>query len=334
MPAKPRLLTTVREAIRARGYSVHTEKAYLSWVRRFIFFHGVRHPAEMGSAEVRAFLSHLVTHRNVTGSTQNQAFCALVFLYREVLEKPLRGLEPAARPRRPPRVPITLSRDEIHRVLEQLDPPWRLMATLLYGCGLRILECCRLRVGDIDRGQGLLVVRDGKGKRDRVVPFPRAAEGDCASQLNRLKHIHDRELAAGGGYVPLLGAVRRQHGDAARAWPWQWLFPSSRLHVDPRTGQRRRHHVHPSTARDQLAIAFRLADVDRAATCHSLRHSYATHLLEDGCNIRRIQELLGHRSVTTTMVYTHVRGRAPGRTPGRRGARPPADDPLPPDAEP
>ena len=302
---KPRLLTRVRNAIRIRHYSRATEKAYVGWIKRFIFFHGVRHPDEMGEREVMTYLSDLATRQRVSASTQNQAFSALLFLYREVLGRRLEGLEDGVRAKRPVRLPVVLSRDEVRLVLEQLRGwPW-LMAALIYGSGLRILECARLRVKDLDFARGEILVRDGKGP--------------LQEHLVRVRVQHQADLSSGWGRVALPEALERKYPEANAEWAWQWVFPASRSYRDYRLGVLRRHHVHETVLQRAFRTAVRCAGIVKHSTCHTLRHSFATHLLESGYDIRTIQELLGHNDLGTTMIYTHVLNR------GGLGVRSPLD---------
>jgi integron integrase len=310
-PRAPRLLDRVREAIRARHYSPRTEKAYVHWIRRFIFFHGKRHPAEMGGAEVTAFLSALAVQDKVAASTQNQDLSALLFLYREVLAVDLPWLEDAVRAKRPQFLPVVLTRDETHALLHQMHGVPRLMALLLYGAGLRLLECCRLRVKDVDFGANQLLARNGKGRKDRVTMLPAAAGALLTPHLEQVRAQHDADLRHGAGWVELPGALLKKYPQAGREWPWQWVFPATRLYVDRATGQRRGHHLHESVLQRAVKDAVRAAGIPKLATCHTLRHSFATHLLEDNHDIRTLQELLGHRDVSTTMIYTHVLNRGP-----------------------
>jgi integron integrase len=317
MVEPPKLLDRVRPAIRTRHYSPRTERAYVAWIRRFIVFHHKRHPKDMGEREVAAFLSALATTGHVSASTQNQGLSALLFLYREVLGIDLAGLTGVVRARRPERLPIVLRRDEVRAVLGRLRGTVGLMASLMYGAGLRLLECSEVRVKDIDLESREIRVRDGKGRKDRVLPASIASE--LAVHLERMKRLHDQDVARGDGWVALPDALSRKYPNAWREWAWQWVFPATRTYVDPESGQRRRHHLHESVVQRAFKVAVRQAGVAKAATCHTLRHSFATHLLESGYDIRTIQELLGHRDVSTTMVYTHVLNR------GGRGVRSPLD---------
>jgi len=315
----PRLLDRVREAVRARHYSRRTEKAYVAWIRRFIFFHGKRHPREMGAAEVTRYLSSLAVEGNVAASTQNQALSALLFLYREVLRQDMPWLDDVVRARRPPRLPVVLTRREVQAVIRQLRGTPRLMAVLLYGSGLRLLECARLRVKDIDFERHQITVRAGKGDKDRITPLPTNISGELARHLEAIKNQHELDVRHGAGWVELPWALGRKYPGAGREWPWQWVFPATRFYVDRATGQRRRHHLHESVLQRAVKDAVRHAGIPKRATCHTLRHSFATHLLEDDRDIRTVQELLGHRDVSTTMIYTHVLNHGPA------GVRSPAD---------
>ena len=318
-PARPRFLDSVRQELRSRHFSPRTEEAYVGWIRRFILHHGKRHPAEMGEREVGDFLSNLATQRRVSPSTQNQALAALLFLYKEVLRRQLPWLEGVVRARRPPRLPVVLSRPEVHAILGRLEGVPRLMGALLYGAGLRLMECCRLRVKDMDLARGEITVRDGKGRKDRVTMLPASLRAPLAAHLKTTRLQHDDDLRHGWGHVELPGALARKYPNASREWTWQWVFPATRRYRDPETGQWRRHHLHESLLQRLVKQAVRKAGIHKPASCHTLRHSFATHLLERGYDIRTIQELLGHSDVTTTMIYTHVLNR------GGRGVRSPLD---------
>jgi integron integrase len=327
-PARPRLLDRVRAEIRARHYSRRTEKAYAGWIRRYILFHGKRHPAEMGAAEITAFLSSLAVQGNVAASTQNQALSALLFLYRDVLDLELPWLDlelpwldQLVRAKRPDHLPVVLTRDEVRAVIGRLTGPSRLMSILLYGAGLRLLEGARLRVKDVDFARNQVTVRSGKGNRDRMTMLPGVVKADLAAHLEAAKNQHERDLRHGAGWVELPWALGRKYPNAGREWAWQWVFPATRIYVDRATGQRRRHHLHESVIQRAVRDAVRLAGIAKRASCHTFRHSFATHLLEDGHDIRNVQELLGHRDVSTTMIYTHVLNRGPA------GVRSPADHP-------
>ncbi len=309
----------MRTALRARHYSARTEQAYCQWVRRFIRFHGMRHPAGMGEAEINAFLSALATQGHVSASTQTQALSALLFLYRHVLRTPVGDLGELVRARRPRRLPVVLTRDEVASVLRHLDGDARLMAALMYGAGLRLGECLRLRVQDLDFARGEIVVRGGKGDKDRVTVLPQALKPELRTHLTRVRRLHQGDLAAGWGRVELPGALARKYPAASADWRWQWVFPQRRRWRDPATGAQGRHHVHQTVVQRAMTQAVRAAGIAKRAGCHTLRHSFATHLLEAGYDIRTIQELLGHKDVRTTMVYTHVVNR------GGLGVRSPVD---------
>ena len=316
---KPRLLDRMREALRLRRYSRRTEEAYIAWARRYILFHGKRHPAALGAPEVTGFLTSLAVEGRVAASTQNQALSALLFLYRNVLEIDLPWLDGIVRARRPQRLPVVLTRDEVRAVLQQLEGVPRLMACLLYGAGLRVLECCRLRIQDVDLATNQVLVRGGKGDKDRMTMLPAMAKADLVRHLAVVRTQHQEDLAAGAGWVELPMALARKYPHAGREWVWQWVFPATRPYSDRDTGQRRRHHLHESVLQRAVKQAVWRAGVPKRASPHTLRHSFATHLLEDGHDIRTVQELLGHRDVNTTMIYTHVLNRGPG------GVRSPAD---------
>jgi integron integrase len=313
VPARvPTLIDVARDALRTRHYSRRTEKAYVGWIRRYVSFHGKRHPREMGAPEVTRFLTALAVEAKVTASTQNQALGALLFLYRNVLGVELPWLDELVRARRPRRLPIVLSRDEVGAVIAQLRGTPKLMACLLYGSGMRLLECARLRVKDVDFEANHVVVRGGKGDRDRLTVLPRIAQEPLRRHLESVRRRHERDAAAGAGWVELPSALGRKYPNAGREWAWQWVFPATRLYRDRETGQRRRHHLHETVLQRAVREAIRAAGITKPAGCHTFRHSFATHLLEDGYDIRTVQELLGHRDVTTTMIYTHVLNRGPG----------------------
>jgi integron integrase len=309
----------VRDAIRVRGYSLRTEEAYVGWIKRFIIFHGKRHPLELGAREVEAFLSHLATSRNVSASTQNQALAAILFLYTKVLALELPWLDQVVRAKRGRRLPVVLTRQEVTAVLSRLDGQPRLMATILYGSGLRLLECLRLRVKDIDFQRAEILVREGKGNRDRVTMLPRTVQEPLLAQIGCVRRLHELDLLQGLPGVSLPDAVARKYPQASRQWAWQYIFPARELSRDPRSSAILRHHAHESVLQRAVREAVRKAGIDKPASCHTFRHSFATHLLEDGYDIRTVQELLGHKDVSTTMLYTHVLNR------GGRGVRSPLD---------
>jgi integron integrase len=307
--SKPKLLDLVRDAIRLRHYSIRTEQIYINWIKRFILFHHKRHPTEMAEAEVRQFLSHLARAGNVAASTQNQALSALLFLYKDVLRQEIGWLGDVERAKRPPKVPVVLSRTEVRKIFLTLTGTEKLMAGLLYGSGLRLMECVRLRVKDIDFAYAQITVRDGKGGKDRVTMLPVNLAAALQKHLARMKMQHDQDLIDGFGAVHLPFALARKFPNAEREWIWQYAFPSSRLSIDPRTGKKQRHHMSEAILQTALKAAVRAAGISKPATCHTLRHSFATHLLERGYDIRTVQELLGHKDVSTTMIYTHVLNR-------------------------
>jgi integron integrase len=316
---RPRLLDQLRQALRVRHRSRRTEDAYADWVRRFILFHGKRHPVELGPEALTAFLNHLAVEGGVTASTQNQALNALVFLYRNVLGRGPAQLEGLVRARGPRRLPVVLSQSEVRALLAELRGVERLVASLLYGSGLRLLEALTLRVKDVDFERREIRVRRGKGDRDRVAPLPEACARPLLQHLREVRALHERDLAEGFGAVALPDALARKYPGAAREWAWQWIFPASRRYRDPRASTERRHHLHETVVQRAVKRGVALAGIAKPASCHTLRHSFATHLLEAGYDVRTVQELLGHRSLQTTMVYTHVLNR------GGRGARSPLD---------
>ncbi len=303
----------MRYALRAKHYSIRTEHAYVDWARRYILFHEKRHPAELGPDHVNRFLTHLAVQRKVAASTQNQALAALLFLYEQVLRMPLPDTGGLVRARKPHRLPAVLTRQEVTRVLTRLDGPPKIAATLLYGAGLRLLEVLRLRVKDVDFGLNQILVRDGKGQKDRVTMLPDAARGALRLHLEEVRRVHSRDLAEGHGRVFLPHALDRKYADTATLWGWQWVFPAATRSRDPRSGVERRHHLHETILQRAVHNAVIAAGIHKPASCHTLRHSFATHLLEDGYDIRTIQELLGHRDVSTTMIYTHVLNKSGGR---------------------
>ncbi len=292
-------------------YSRRTEEAYVAWILRYIRFHGKRHPLEMGAPELTRFLSSLAIEGKVAASTQNQALSALLFLYRAVLDLEVPWLDDIVRAKRPQRLPVVLSREEVRAVLLPLMGAPRLMAHLLYGAGLRLLECCRLRVQDVNFAANHIVVRTGKGDKDRVTVLPNVIKADLVRHLEHVREQHAHDLQHGAGWVELPTALGRKYPNAGREWVWQWVFPATRLYVDRDTRQRRRHHLHESVLQRLVNGAVRRAGIAKRATPHTLRHSFATHLLEDGYDIRSVQELLGHRDVSTTQIYTHVLNRGP-----------------------
>jgi integron integrase len=307
-------------ALRIRHYSRRTEEAYLGWVRRYILFNRKRHPREMGEAELQSFLTHLAMHRHVSASTQNQALSAILFLYREVLKVEAFCFDVAVRARRPERLPVVLTRQEVRAILDLMTGTPRLVAGLLYGAGLRLLECLTLRVKDVDFGRNEIVVRDGKGQKDRVTMLPESAKDPLLRHLHRVQKLHEQDLKRAAGRVSLPNAIGRKYPNADREWGWQYVFPASSLYFDRSDGMERRHHLHESVIQKAVKAAVREAKIAKPASPHSLRHSFETHLLEAGYDIRTIQELLCHKDVRTTMIYTHVLNR------GGRGVRIPADN--------
>ena len=301
-----RLLDQVREQIRLRHYSIRTEQAYVSWIKRYILFHDKKHPKDMDKAEIEAFLTYLAKDLNVSSSTQNQAFNALLFLYNQVLHKSLDDKINAIRAKKPRRLPTVMTNEEAMKVVKGLSGSNKLMAKLLYGSGLRLMECLRLRVKDIDFGMNQIMVRDGKGKIDRVTLLPESAKLKLIEHLERVKTVHENDLSQGYGKVYLPYALSRKYPNTNRDWGWQYVFPSKSLSKDPRTGEIRRHHIHENSLQKAVKKAVRLARIIKPVSCHTFRHSFATHLLEDGYDIRTVQELLGHKDVSTTMIYTHV----------------------------
>lgn len=304
---KPKLLDQVRSVMRTAHYSHRTEESYCDWIRRFILFHAKRHPREMGEVEVGAFLTHLAVNRNVSASTQNQAFSALLFLYARVLEQPLGRLNAQVeRAKTPKRRPVVLTREEVAAVLGPLRGERKLAAQLMYGSGLRLMETLRLRVQDVDFGYRVITVRDGKGFKDRVTMLPDGLIESLRAHLEAVKRLHRHDVRAGFGAVWLPYALAQKYPNAAKAWAWQYVFPAGQRLADGEAKTERRHHLHEKTMQVAMQKAVRLAGLAKPATCHVLRHSFATHLLESGYDIRTVQELLGHKDVSTTMIYTHV----------------------------
>ncbi|MBF0548370.1 MAG: integron integrase [Candidatus Riflebacteria bacterium] len=304
--SKPKLLDQMREAIRLKHFSIRTEEAYVQWAKRFIFFHKLRHPKDMGSEEVRDFLSHLASDRKVAASTQNQALAGILFLYKEVLKIELPWIEGIERAKLPKRLPVVFSKLEVKKILSNLNGTIRLMVNLLYGCGLRLMELLRLRIQDIDFTQNQILVRDGKGAKDRRVMLPASLQKELEIHIQRVKTLHDSDLKNGFGSVYLPNAIAQKYKSASTSFAWQYVFPSARISVDPRSRVQRRHHASSIFLQRAVKQALKSANVLKNASCHTFRHSFATHLLEAGYDIRTIQELLGHASLETTMIYTHV----------------------------
>ncbi len=315
----PKLLVQLRQAIRLHHYSPRTEEAYAGWVRRYVRFSGMRHPAELGTADVTRFLTSLASAGRVSASTQTQALSALLFLYRQVLGCEIASLGSVVRASAPARLPVVLTREEVRAVLDELKGAPRLAALFMYGSGLRLLEALQVRVKDLDFTTGEIVVRRGKGGKDRVTMLPECLVGELKAQLDRVRRLHQRDLASGAGSVPLPGAFHLKSPGAAKEWGWQYVFPATRRYADPARGVRYRHHLHESVVQRAVKRVVLELGIPKRATCHSFRHSFATHLLQDGYDIRTVQELLGHRDLATTMVYTHVLNR------GGLGVRSPAD---------
>jgi integron integrase len=315
----PKFLEQLRERLRLRHYSLRTEDAYLDWTRRFILFHGKRHPRDMGAAEIQAFLTHLAVERHVSASTQNQAKGALLFLYRHLLEMDLPWLDQVVQAKRPPRLPVVLTPGEVRILLDQMEGVMALVARLLYGSGMRLMEGLRLRVKDIDFDGRELIVRDGKGGKDRVTMLPDQLVVPLHRHLEQVRALHERDLAEGFGAVYLPDALAEKAPSTPRAWGWQWVFPSQLRSRDPRSGILRRHHLQAESVQKAVRLAARAGELHKPITPHVLRHSFATHLLAAGHDIRTVQELLGHKDVETTMIYTHVLNR------GGRGVASPLD---------
>jgi len=316
---KPRLLDQVRDAIRTRHYSYRTEEAYVGWIRRFILFHGKRHPAEMGKPEIEQFLTALAVERHVSASTQNQALAAVLFLYQHVLRCDPGWLDDIVRAKRTERLPVVLTHAEVGALLAALTGVRWIMTMLLYGSGLRLKECLRLRVKDIEFTRNEIVVREGKGKKDRVTMLPTAVKEPLAAHLACVRRLHENDLRASLGRVQLPNALARKYPNADREWGWQWVFPAARICTDPRFGAPQRHHLHKSVPQRAIHAAARRVGLTKPVGPHTMRHSFATHLLEAGYDIRTVQELLGHRDIRTTMIYTHVLNR------GGHGVQSPAD---------
>ena len=319
-PEAPRLLEKVRDKIRLKHYSIRTEQAYTDWAKRFILFHQKRHPSEMGALEVEQFLTHLAVKGKVAASTQNQAKSALLFLYRDVLEIELPWLDNVTKAKDAKRLPVVLTVQETQRLIGELDGTSGLIARLLYGTGMRVMEGVRLRVKDVEFTRRELIVREGKGNKDRVTMLPQTLVDPLQQHLVRVKALHEKDLAAGFGDVYLPFALARKYPTAGREWHWQYVFPAAKRSIDPRSDVERRHHVSDQAVQRAVRQAARDASINKPVTPHTLRHSFATHLLQSGYDIRTVQELLGHKDVQTTMIYTHVLNR------GGRGVVSPLDN--------
>ena len=318
-PDSPKLLDRMRTEIRLRHYSIRTEQTYIEWARRYIFFHNKRHPKDLGAAEAHAFLSHLAVERNVSASTQNQAKAALLFMYREVLAMELPWLDEVIAAKNKKRLPVVLTQVEMRKLLDGMSGTTGLIARLLYGTGMRLLEGLRLRVKDVEFSRREIIVREGKGSKDRVTVLPENLMLSLQAHLEKVKALHERDLDAGSGAVFLPDALAVKYPNAAKSWGWQYVFPSSNRSIDPRSGVGRRHHINESSVQRGVREAARLAEIHKPVSPHVLRHSFATHLLQAGYDIRTVQELLGHADVSTTMIYTHVLNK------GGRGVTSPLD---------
>jgi len=315
----PKLLDQVRDRIRIKHYSLRTETQYVQWIKRFILFHGKRHPQAMGAAEVEAFLTHLAVAGKVSASTQNQALSALLFLYKEVLSIDLPWLDKVVRAKQPQRLPVVLTRTEVQAILVRMSGTYGLMANLLYGTGMRLMECVRLRVKDVDFERGEILIRDGKGAKDRVTILPESLVSPLQTYLLQRRVLFDDDIRLGKASVYLPDALERKYPNAATDWIWQYIFPSGSFSIDPRSSVERRHHIDEKLLQRAMKKAVQTSGITKLATPHTLRHSFATHLLDSGYDIRTIQELLGHKDVHTTMIYTHVLNK------GGRGVRSPLD---------
>jgi integron integrase len=316
---KPRLLDQVRETIRTKHYSIRTEQSYVQWIRRYILFHHKKHPKDMGEKEINAFLKHLAVNRNVTASTQTQALSAILFLYKEVLGEKIGFIENIYRAKKPRRLPVVFSRREVREIMRHLSGEKWLMANIIYGAGLRLMECLRLRIKDVDFAYNQITVRDGKGQQDRITMLPEIIKNPLKEHLKKVWHLHQKDLKDGYGKVSMPYALSRKYPNADREWGWQYVFPSINRSVDPRSGLVKRHHLSDQFLQRAIKTALKNAKISKGGSTHSLRHSFATHILEAGYDIRSIQELLGHKDVRTTMIYTHVLNR------GGRGVKSPAD---------
>ena len=312
-PRSEKVIDQVREVLRYHHYSIRTEQTYVMWILRYIRFNGTRHPTEIGKKEIEKFLSYLAEDKNVAKSTQNQAFNAILFLYRHVLDLPVAGKIEAARSTKPKHMPVVLTRDEVRTVIENMTGIYQLMAKLLYGSGLRLLEVIRLRVGDLDFGNNLIIVRDSKGNKDRNTILPREAQAPLKEHLKKVRAIFEKDLAEGNANVYLPHALADKYPNAGKSWIWQYVFPSKDISRDPRAGIMRRHHTYEGSLQKAVKTAAQKSDIPKRISCYTLRHSFATHMLESGKDIRTVQELLGHSDVRTTMIYTHVMSKNMGQ---------------------
>ncbi len=320
MKNKPKILDQVRSKIRLKHYSRRTEKTYISWIKRFIYFHNKKHPNIMGKPEIENYLTHLATKEDVAASTQNQALSAILFLYNDVLDIPMREKFRYTRAKQSQHIPVVFTKDEVKRILANLEGRDWLMGNLLYGAGLRLTECIRLRIKDIDFTARQIIVRDGKGFKDRVTMLPEKVNSEMQRQFTRVKTLHEMDLKNGFGSVYLPHALSRKYPNAQHQYIWQWVFPSHKISTDPDTGIQRRHHVSEQVLQRAIRKAIQQSGITKMGSCHTLRHSFATHLLENGYDIRTVQELLGHKDVRTTMIYTHVMNK------GGMGVRSPLDN--------
>ncbi|MFC1498880.1 integron integrase [Verrucomicrobiota bacterium] len=303
---KPKLLDLIRREIRLRHYSIRTEHSYIDWVKRFVRYHEMKHPENMGAEEVKDFLSHLAVDGNVAASTQNQALNAIVFMYKHVLERDLEEMKPFIRAKKPKRLPVVLSMDETSLILGKFQGTSRIMIEMLYATGMRIIEVIRLRVKDIDFQRNMIIIRDAKGQKDRTAILPPELVSDLSAHLKRVHKLHLKDLADGYGTVYLPGALAKKYPNTNKEWCWKYVFPSKKLSIDPRSGIKRRHHIYESTLQKLIKQAVREAGVNKPVHSHTFRHSFATHVLEAGYDLRTVQELLGHNDIRTTEIYTHV----------------------------
>lgn len=314
-----KLLDRLKNTIRTKHYSKKTEESYCSWTKRFILYHHKKHPKDMGETEIRQFINHLAVHKKLAASTQNQALCAILFLYKEVLDIELDNIDKIRWAKKAKRLPVVFSRNEVKQILEKLSGVYKLMVMLMYGSGLRMKECMQLRIKDIDLENKQIIVRAGKGNKDRYTILPKLIEEELKRHINSVKTIHKKDIAEGCGSVYLPYALDRKYPNAGKKIGWQFLFPSKNLSVDPDSGLMRRHHLHERTLQRKVKKAISAAGIQKHGGCHTFRHSFATHLLEDGVNVRAVQELLGHKKLETTMVYTHVMNKS------KAGIESPAD---------